>query len=140
MYIVSKSIKLIRKAAAVVLLPLLAWSCQLVTDDYDCENDILDIANKYINITISVSADSNPVTRAPQGGEYGDGSEKGKARENVVNDITLIFYEDATGINTINTSPDNINPSPLYDLTGRKITTPQAGRIYIQNGKKVIMK
>ena len=47
---------------------------------------------------------------------------------------------DATGINTINTSPDNINPSPLYDLTGRKITTPQAGRIYIQNGKKVIMK
>ena len=100
MYIVSKSIKLIRKAAAVVLLPLLAWSCQLVTDDYDCEDDILDIANKYINITISVSADSNPVTRAPQGGEYGDGSEKGKARENVVNDITLIFYEDATGINT----------------------------------------
>ena len=95
MYIVSKSIKLIRMAAAVVLLPLLAWSCQLVTDDYDCENDILGTANKYINVTISVSASDSPVTRAnPTGGEYGDGWEKGiNTRENKVNNITLIFFQ-----------------------------------------------
>ena len=45
---------------------------------------------------------------------------------------------DATGIkeivNTENLSPD----TQVYDLMGRKITTPQAGRIYIQNGRKVV--
>ena len=98
LFVLSSSVKFIRKAAAVMLLSLLALSCQM-TDDYDCETDFGN-ARQYINVTISVSADSNPVTRAPQGGEYGDGSEKGQDRENVVNNITLIFYEDATGINT----------------------------------------
>ena len=101
MSFISKSILILRRTAASVLLPLLAGSCQLVVDDYDCENNIYNDANQYINVTISVSAsDSYPVTRSPQGGEYGDGSEKGQERENVVDNITLIFYEDATGINT----------------------------------------
>jgi hypothetical protein len=82
-----------------MLLPWLAWSCQMVTDDYD--DEIADNgAKQYINVTISVSADKNPVTRSPLGGEYGDGSEKGQDRENEVNNITLIFYEDNVGINT----------------------------------------
>ena len=28
--------------------------------------------------------------------------------------------------------------SPYYDLMGRKVKTPQVGRIYIQNGKKTL--
>lgn len=75
MSILSTSIKYLRRAAAVMLLPWLAWSCQMVTDDYD--DEIADNgAKQYINVTISVSADKNPVTRSPLGGEYGDGSER----------------------------------------------------------------
>ena len=99
MSILSQSVKFIGKAAAIMLLPLLAWSCQWVHDDYDDETTD-DNATQYINITISVSADNNPVTRSPQGGEYGDGAEKGIDREYAVNDVTLIFYQDNSGINT----------------------------------------
>jgi hypothetical protein len=97
----STSVRFLRKAAALLLLPWLAWSCQVVADgDYEDEIEIGATPN-YINITISVSANNNPVTRAnPTGGEYGDGWEKGKDRENLVNNITLIFYQDGTGINT----------------------------------------
>ena len=99
----STSVRFLRKAAALLLLPWLAWSCQVVADgDYEDEIETGATPN-YINITISVSANNNPVTRAnptPTGGEYGDGWEKGKDRENLVNNITLIFYQDGTGINT----------------------------------------
>lgn len=97
--VLSSSVKFIRKAAAIVLLSMLAWSCQMMTDDFDCETDFSN-ARQYINITISVSADNDPLTRAPLGGEYGDGTESGRDWENVVNHITLIFYQDNTGINT----------------------------------------
>ena len=111
MYIISKFILILRQTAALALLPLLAWSCQLVVDDYDCENNIYDDANQYINVTISVSASDSPVTRAtPKGGEYGDGAEKGiDTRENRVNDITLIFFQDDAGVNTA-----NINTKVLF--------------------------
>lgn len=95
-----KSIQLVRKAAVYILLPLLACSCQLVTSDYD-DSDLGNDTSQYINIIISVSADNRPVTRGPEGGEYGDGAERGiDPRENKVNDITLIFFKDANGINT----------------------------------------
>ena len=43
---------------------------------------------------------------------------------------------DASGINEIrNQSTKN---ETVYDLLGTKVNTPQAGRIYIQNGKKII--
>ena len=87
------------RAAVAMLLPLLLGSCQLVTDDYD-DTTTPDTAAQYINITISVSTGSSPMTRAPQGGEYGDGTEKGNERENAVSNITLIFYQDNAGINT----------------------------------------
>ena len=57
-------------------------------------------ASRYINITVAVSTSDQRVTRAPQGGEYGDGAEMGSTAENKVRNITLIFYEDATGVNT----------------------------------------
>ena len=69
--------------------------------NYDQE-DVINLAeNHFINVTISVSASDAPATRAPQGGEYGDGTERGiDDRENKINNITLIFYQDNTGINT----------------------------------------
>ena len=45
---------------------------------------------------------------------------------------------DQSGIRTIDNSQSANSNAPIYDLMGRKVTTPQAGRIYIQNGKKVI--
>ncbi|MBR3472376.1 MAG: hypothetical protein IKH22_07315, partial [Prevotella sp.] len=88
-------------AAAALLLAMLT-SCQWMKEDL--EDQIADnSASRYINITVSVSASENPVTRAnPTGGETGDGLEKGLARENKVDNITLIFYEDNAGINTTN--------------------------------------
>ena len=106
----SMSIKPLLKAAALMLLPWLAWSCQWMTEDFD---DVIDgEATQYINVTISVSASSDPMTRAvPEGDEDGDGLEKGNDRENNVNDITLIFYQDGTGATDgtgINTNSDAV--------------------------------
>ena len=106
----SMSIKPLLKAAALMLLPWLAWSCQWMTEDFD---GVIDgEATHYINVTISVSASSDPMTRAvPEGDEDGDGLEKGNDRENNVNDITLIFYQDGTGATDgtgINTNSDAV--------------------------------
>ena len=99
MSLFSKSFKAFYMVVDVALLPMLA-SCQWITEDYD--DEISDnSASRYINITVSVSASNEPVTRAnPTGGETGDGLEKGLERENAVDNITLIFYEDNAGINT----------------------------------------
>ena len=43
----------------------------------------------------------------------------------------------ATGIQTIQPSAVSHQASPIYDLMGNKIKAPKAGRIYIQNGKKI---
>ena len=107
----SKSLRKLRRATAFLLLLLLATSCQWVREDFDDET-AYNGTPKYINITVSVSAGSNPVTRAnPNGGEYGDGSEKGINREYLVNNIIIIFYQDEndpTTANTdINTASDN---------------------------------
>ena len=100
MSIVSKSILILRKAAALMLLPLLAWSCQLVTDDFDDETANISNATQYINITISVSASESPVTRAnePKGGEDGDGREAAQTAETAVEGVTVIFFKNY-GIN-----------------------------------------
>ncbi len=49
-------------------------------------------------------------------------------------------FEDASGINVIDNSQKQIANGQLYDLMGNKVTSPQPGRIYIQNGKKIIIK
>ena len=49
--------------------------------------------------------------------------------------ISMSFdNSETTGIREVNTS-DTVD-TPIYDLTGRRINTPQRGQIYIQNGKK----
>ena len=89
----SKSLIFFLRTAAMALLTLLAYSCQWMTEDYDgCEDDI-DNATRYINLTISVSSEQTAVTRAPQGGENGDGREAAFERENNVSGITLILYK-----------------------------------------------
>ena len=45
---------------------------------------------------------------------------------------------DASGIQTIESSVSTIDHLDIYDLLGNKVKTPQRGRIYIQNGKKII--
>lgn len=86
-----------------LLMALLVLPAVTSCYNYDEEESVAysDVAANYINVTISVSASDNAITRAmPDGGEYGDGTEKGIERENEVKNITLIFYQDATGINT----------------------------------------
>ena len=99
MSILSTSVKFIRKTAALMLLSLLASSCQWITDDYDDETAGSSDTN-YIKLTLHVRA-SAAVTRAnPTGGEDGDGREKGiETRENKVDGVTVIFYQNADGIN-----------------------------------------
>ena len=88
---------LLKLLTALLLLPM-ASACSLVTDDYDnIENQP---EARYINLTIAVNTGNQSHTRAPLGGENGDGREAGFARENQVSGITLILYEDETGINT----------------------------------------
>ena len=45
--------------------------------------------------------------------------------------------EELSGITTVRMDVTN---GDIYDLMGRKVTTPQKGSIYIQNGKKYIVK
>lgn len=48
-------------------------------------------------------------------------------------------FGDVTGIVQVGTSADT-DHAPLYDLSGRRVTAAQKGGIYIQNGKKFIVK
>jgi hypothetical protein len=50
------------------------------------------------------------------------------------------IIEDASGINEFANSRQPKANGQLYDLMGNKVTSPQPGRIYIQNGKKIIIK
>ena len=59
---------------------------------------------------------------------------------NKANSFRMIFAEDddnTTGIRDINS---NVNDGKLYDLSGRLVETPRVGGIYIQNGKKIVIK
>lgn len=47
------------------------------------------------------------------------------------------LFEVVTGIEEVNATLSK-GEGAVYDLQGRKVTTPQAGRIYIQNGKKQV--
>lgn len=67
-------------------------------------------------------------------------------------ELTLTMPNGSIDINPVLGSADGIDEieyatpalskdeEAVYDLQGRKVTTPQAGRIYIQNGKKIMIK
>jgi hypothetical protein len=118
----------ITKAAALMLLPLLACSCQWMNGDYDdCEMD--DSAARYINFTLSVSSEKTAATRAPQGGEYGDGREASFERENTVNGITIILYK-GTGVNDANAKIDFLR---YYTVTRVGNPDAQGTTNYLEN-------
>lgn len=53
-------------------------------------------------------------------------------------DITLHYVQDANGIDT--PAAESLSDGTIYDLTGRKITSPVKGGIYIQGGRKYIVR
>ena len=82
-----------------VLAALLLVGCTAVTDGYE-EELVPEVSHSYVNLTIAV-ANNGAITRGtPLGGEEGNGREAGFDRENAVTGITLMLYQDATGINT----------------------------------------
>jgi len=95
---------------ATLAVPLLV-SCYSY-DREEVETIIVkDTPERYIKLNIVVSADSHARTRAPQGGENGDGREAGFERENQVFGVTLILYEDGSDAKGINTAS---NPSLAF--------------------------
>lgn len=51
--------------------------------------------------------------------------------------LSMQFGGETTGIDGISETQKKADTS-LYDLTGRRVTTPQKGQIYIRSGKKVL--
>lgn len=82
---------------ALLVLPALT-SCYDVGDECEVLQNSDNV--NYINVTVAVSTSNSAMTRAnrPQGGENGDGREKGiETRENEVDGVTLIFFRDREG-------------------------------------------
>jgi len=51
--------------------------------------------------------------------------------------INAVYVKEETSLSTLSAES---NDAPLYDLTGKQVSTPVAGRIYFQSGKKFIVK
>ena len=130
------------KAAATLLLLLPLASCSTSGDD---EWQAGGKAVSYINITLSVSAGTEQTTRAntPAGGEEGDGRENGiNTRENEVEGVTVIFYQNAAGINATAASAaaTTMDFVAYYTTTRDDSYTPRtgyhyAGEIYYTTGE-----
>lgn len=106
--------------AALMLLPLLT-ACQWIGDDDErCEQSSGLKSNQYLNITISVASGTKPAaTRAPQGGEDGDGREAGFKRENAITGIMLILAD-----GSISSSTSKVAYSRYFPVT--TVTPPVA--------------
>lgn len=50
--------------------------------------------------------------------------------------VTMSFDDDTTGITDVNAPADEAADTPIYDLSGRRISSPQKGQIFIFKGKK----
>lgn len=50
--------------------------------------------------------------------------------------VTMSFDDETTGITDVNTPADEPADTPIYDLSGRRISLPQKGQIFIFKGKK----
>lgn len=70
------------------------------SDGTDVDNQ-QNVGNIYVNFAISVTNGNSGMRAAtPEGDEDGDGREAGFERENTISGITVILYQDGTGINT----------------------------------------
>ena len=96
-------------------------------------------ANRTITLSASAAEEGKVVTGWKVTGTINkevQGSELTLKMPNGSIAIEPIIGE-VSGIETIENSPITNQSSPIYDLSGKKITTPKAGNIYIQNGKKI---
>ena len=88
------------KAALTFAAAFLLTACGMFeSDDADCASG-LDDSRAYLQVRVRV--DATPGSRAPQGGEDGDGREDGVNHENDIHDVTLLLYTtnpDDEGIN-----------------------------------------
>lgn len=50
--------------------------------------------------------------------------------------VTMSFDDETTGITDVNAPADEPADTPIYDLSGRRISSPQKGQIFIFKGKK----
>lgn len=81
------------------MMAMLLTACTAVTEDTDVAEP--NVSKRFINLSIAVTNNNGAVTRGtPLGGENGNGREAGFSRENAVTGITLILYQDNTGLNT----------------------------------------
>lgn len=51
--------------------------------------------------------------------------------------VTMSFDDETTGITDVNAPAEEPADTPIYDLSGRRISSPQRGQVYIFKGKKV---
>ena len=51
--------------------------------------------------------------------------------------VTMSFDDETTGITDVNAPAAEPADTPIYDLSGRRISSPQSGQIFIYKGKKV---
>lgn len=85
------------KAALTFAAAFLLTACGMFeSDDADCASG-LDDSRAYLQVRVRV--DATPGSRAPHGGEDGDGREAGVNHENDIHDVTLLLYT---------TDPDNV--------------------------------
>ena len=53
--------------------------------------------------------------------------------------LTIVFSDETTGVNEV-IEVNGVTDDTFYDLNGRKVAVPNKKGIYIQNGKKVVIK
>lgn len=52
--------------------------------------------------------------------------------------VTMSFDDETTGITDVNAPATKSADTPIYDLSGRHISSPQRGQVYIFKGKKLL--
>ena len=52
--------------------------------------------------------------------------------------VTMSFDDETTGITDVNAPATEPADTPIYDLSGRRISSPQRGQVYIFKGKKLL--
>ena len=54
--------------------------------------------------------------------------------------LTIVEPNEATAIQGVKEYLDGVKSGAIYNLNGVRVSTPQKGQMYIQNGKKFIQK
>ena len=100
----------------------------------------------YAGRTITLSATANEEGKMVTGWKIVGGANKevqgSELTLQMPSSSTVItpIISNASGIEEVANSQRPTANSQLYDLVGNKVSTPQAGRIYIQNGKKIVIR